>query len=239
MTHLVERRQLSTSVAETFSARRTGRSASILRGPSRRVSNFRGRRTHGSIPKPSLPGLRQPARKTAPDQRYDAALCSLQHRQMLGHDHVGPVGLEPTTPWLSLGSRSLGTGVSGVRPENPYHPTYHLAASLCGHTWPTLAQPNTNGARVKLARRALNGGEAGIRTLGHLAATPVFETGPFDHSGTSPSCFLVVFCCLFAVCNAGDFSPEWPRSLTLGGKLAPPRASLARSVFIRRLRRAA
>ena len=32
----------------------------------------------------------------------------------------------------------------------------------------------------------LNGGETGIRTLGGLAPTTVFETAPFDHSGTSP-----------------------------------------------------
>ncbi len=31
-----------------------------------------------------------------------------------------------------------------------------------------------------------NGGETGIRTLGRLAPTTVFETAPFDHSGTSP-----------------------------------------------------
>ena len=31
-----------------------------------------------------------------------------------------------------------------------------------------------------------NGGEGGIRTHGTLAGTPVFETGPIDHSGTSP-----------------------------------------------------
>jgi hypothetical protein len=30
------------------------------------------------------------------------------------------------------------------------------------------------------------GGETGIRTLGELAPTTVFETVPFDHSGTSP-----------------------------------------------------
>ena len=30
------------------------------------------------------------------------------------------------------------------------------------------------------------GGEIGIRTLGSIAATTVFETAPFDHSGTSP-----------------------------------------------------
>ena len=29
-------------------------------------------------------------------------------------------------------------------------------------------------------------GEGGIRTLGDVAATPVFETGPIGHSGTSP-----------------------------------------------------
>src|SRR5262249_25642964 len=29
-------------------------------------------------------------------------------------------------------------------------------------------------------------GEGGIRTLGRIAPTPVFETGPIGHSGTSP-----------------------------------------------------
>ena len=36
------------------------------------------------------------------------------------------------------------------------------------------------------------GGERGIRTLGTLARTTVFETAPFDHSGTSPQVFWVV-----------------------------------------------
>lgn len=31
------------------------------------------------------------------------------------------------------------------------------------------------------------GGEGGIRTLGTLARSTVFETAPIDHSGTSPS----------------------------------------------------
>ena len=30
------------------------------------------------------------------------------------------------------------------------------------------------------------GGETGIRTLGTIACTTVFETVPFDHSGISP-----------------------------------------------------
>ena len=32
----------------------------------------------------------------------------------------------------------------------------------------------------------LGGGEGGIRTLGTRESTTVFETAPFDHSGTSP-----------------------------------------------------
>jgi hypothetical protein len=32
----------------------------------------------------------------------------------------------------------------------------------------------------------VSGGETGIRTLGGLAPTTVFETAPFDRSGTSP-----------------------------------------------------
>ena len=34
--------------------------------------------------------------------------------------------------------------------------------------------------------RVKYGGETGIRTLGRLAPSTVFETAPFDHSGTSP-----------------------------------------------------
>lgn len=33
-----------------------------------------------------------------------------------------------------------------------------------------------------------DGGEGGIRTHGTLARTPVFKTGAFDHSATSPQC---------------------------------------------------
>ena len=33
---------------------------------------------------------------------------------------------------------------------------------------------------------ANKGGEGGIRTLGTVACTTVFETVPIDHSGTSP-----------------------------------------------------
>ena len=40
------------------------------------------------------------------------------------------------------------------------------------------------------------GGEGGIRTLGTLASSTVFETAPFDHSGTSPQFIAGFFECL-------------------------------------------
>ena len=52
-----------------------------------------------------------------------------------------------------------------------------------------LAPGNTgeNWLKKKHATETgLGGGETGIRTLGGLAPTTVFETAPFDHSGTSP-----------------------------------------------------
>ncbi len=40
-------------------------------------------------------------------------------------------------------------------------------------------------------RSRSNGGETGIRTLGGVTPTTVFETAPFDHSGISPwGCFI-------------------------------------------------
>ena len=40
----------------------------------------------------------------------------------------------------------------------------------------------------------MNGGEGGIRTHGTLARSPVFKTGAFDHSATSPlTCILHLF----------------------------------------------
>ncbi len=48
--------------------------------------------------------------------------------------------------------------------------------------------PSSDLHRVKGAadREERIGGEGEIRTHGTLAGTPVFETGPIGHSGTSP-----------------------------------------------------
>jgi tRNA-uridine 2-sulfurtransferase len=42
------------------------------------------------------------------------------------------------------------------------------------------------GGWIEETRGMIDGGEAGIRTLGTLAGTPHFECGAFDHSATSP-----------------------------------------------------
>ncbi len=43
------------------------------------------------------------------------------------------------------------------------------------------------GGREAHRRGIKTGGERGIRTLGTLARSTVFETAPIDHSGTSPT----------------------------------------------------
>ncbi len=54
------------------------------------------------------------------------------------------------------------------------------------------ANPRKHGVFRKLSiiirYLGLRGGETGIRTLGGVAPTTVFETAPIDHSGTSPRC---------------------------------------------------
>ena len=47
-----------------------------------------------------------------------------------------------------------------------------------------------------------NGGEGGIRTHGTLARSPVFKTGAFDHSATSPIIILLYSFINFYVKNS-------------------------------------
>src|SRR5690349_8508924 len=70
-----------------------------------------------------------------------------------------------------------------------------LARSLCVLD---CGQP-AYGGRGKLS------GEGGIRTLGRIAPTPVFETGPFNRSGTSPIRLTVT--------TPGSSGVEWGRLL--------------------------
>jgi hypothetical protein len=51
-------------------------------------------------------------------------------------------------------------------------------------------RPKKNPARLKALQGLVYGGEGGIRTLERVTPLPVFKTGAFDHSATSPlACF--------------------------------------------------
>ena len=68
----------------------------------------------------------------------------------------------------------------------------------------SLREPLENSGKTAICQRKPNG-EGGIRTLGDLATTPVFETGPISHSGTSPGSIV----CKHVICS--DRSPSTGR----------------------------
>jgi hypothetical protein len=54
------------------------------------------------------------------------------------------------------------------------------------------------------------GGEAGIRTLGGVAPTTVFETAPFNRSGTSPLKRVTTISCKSCPQFYKTFGYDWP-----------------------------
>src|SRR5665213_355554 len=56
----------------------------------------------------------------------------------------------------------------------------------CAHPTPQVLKPRSRKDKGNLKS---NCGEGGIRTLEELSPLPVFETGSFDHSDTSPSAY--------------------------------------------------
>ena len=82
---------------------------------------------------------------------------------------------------------------------------------MSGKEWPVQDERNkgngkNNGGAGQGRRPRLplfSGGESGIRTRDTLADIPVFETGAFNHSATSPLCL--------APAAAGALSPHFNR----------------------------
>ena len=65
----------------------------------------------------------------------------------------------------------------------PVRPLQHLSdIAVSGQLWLPHTPPKTE--------RLFFGGEGGIRTHGTREGTPVFETGLFDHSSTSPNIYF-------------------------------------------------
>ena len=98
--------------------------------------------------------------------------------------------------------RESAFALLGMTPANPLTQPASSASETDGtfaHLSPgkdglrIVPHPLTPGNTGEIAARTsennlqgLHGGETGIRTLGRLAPSTVFETAPFDHSGTSP-----------------------------------------------------
>ncbi len=87
-------------------------------------------------------------------------------------------------PWASPLRCAAGPACGGpisflTKLSNPKH-----VGSSTTPAHPDTPTPPVGGARV-------SGGEGGIRTHGGIATTPVFKTGAFDHSATSPGSSIV------------------------------------------------
>ena len=90
---------------------------------------------------------------------------------------------------LSVRPESHNGSIRGVKRRGVQVPVFpirerhcHRVSRVCSHT--THQNPS---------------GEGGIRTLGRVNPTPVFETGPFGRSGTSPNSVLTSFCRNFGI----------------------------------------
>ena len=57
---------------------------------------------------------------------------------------------------------------------------------IVNHGLPVVRPKRLKSFEIMSVRGENFGGETGIRTLGRLSPTTVFETAPIDHSGTSP-----------------------------------------------------
>ena len=95
--------------------------------------------------------------------------------------------------------RSLELGESTTNKEVPFAKAYHEMgkttfidakylryADCVRRRSPGLGESTTNKEVAFAKASATEGGKRGIRTLGTVARTTVFETVPFDHSGIFP-----------------------------------------------------
>lgn len=104
---------------------------------------------------------------------HDAKVC-LKHYSQTTEEHF---------------ERATGGAKSGAQVAQ--NPAQQITASYGRESLDGALNPDESAscaiscATQLLATTRLSG-EGGIRTLGDVAATPVFETGPIGRSGTSP-----------------------------------------------------
>ena len=141
---------------------------------------------------------------------YPLPLIALGEMRCTLHGGLGPcgpgtlTGIGPEHVSFQQAPCSGGQGLLRRRRDNPLFDLAKGVLSLwgiplkrpacfarrdarsSGLRYTSLACPGHKKA-PPLSGRAFIGGEGGIRTPGTLAGTSVFETDPFDHSGTSPN----------------------------------------------------
>ncbi len=133
--------------------------------------------------------------------------CSAVVRSIRGLTSLGsPLRAltQPGSPLWALTSRGL-PHLALAPPRAPlwgltslHSPLWALVPSglPAGMSYRGFFQELAGGLCIRLAIIEGNGelisGEGGIRTPGTLAGTPVFETGPINHSGTSPYNFSLL-----------------------------------------------
>ena len=82
--------------------------------------------------------------------------------------------------------------ILGGRPKAAQNPAHQAHAASRTDSQETTRAPGKQRGYANVCEGVRDSappssGEGGIRTLGTHKGTPVFETGPFDHSGTSPT----------------------------------------------------
>src|SRR5262245_53631128 len=116
--------------------------------------------------------------------------CLRRFSTLAGSGMVVSFGVAPWWAGSVETIRGRGTVYKlGVEPQRPSACSRSESLiHLCGkprHSGHPTSDKNCEG-RPTTGRKTELSGERGIRTLGSLAATPVFETGPINHSGISP-----------------------------------------------------
>ena len=114
-----------------------------------------------------------------PNERTDRTISAMEEYESRSLDEAFDQNSLGSTGQDRRKNGSLLSGLQNARPLRDLAlPSIRPAgASSAGRS--ECRAPAFAGARI--------GGEGGIRTPGTLASTSVFETDPFDHSGTSPN----------------------------------------------------
>ena len=110
-----------------------------------------------------------------------------------------PKGRRPGGWLIAAFSARPDGGEGGIRTHGPLSGTRDFQSRLFGHSSTSPSRENEEASPGSMmARHFYNGlmpagGEGGIRTHDEIAPIPVFETGAFNRSATSPSLEIIAW----------------------------------------------